>query len=783
LKTLAPLPTKSTDATPTTYPLAISAYDRSQNSSRLSAEVSGNPAPNLRVYTAGSSDTTVNIIKPAAPAGFDVAAGGAEGRLDLVWSAPADTNVTGWRLFRSTDPNFAVTGARAGEGTCIADEGVLSASSSPAVTTYADPGLTGCTTYYYQLAAVSCDETLVPTYASEDYAQAYGDGDAAADDVPRSEISNSTPTDVTPVSAPQIAAAPGTQLIAVSLTNPDRAVEPDFDRTEISFSSSGFPVVMPAAGNPRCQVTGGSLVPDNGGVFPGGGSSGNDFVHGSQAEPSPPGPPLDVDTTYSYLAVAYDRCGNCSSATASATTGECCAASLPDFTPEVTALGCNTALDIAWTAGGLKDVFCTNAGNKVYSLAGYQVYRSAGSAFDDGAKEQLSGLHWPNDYRDTAVSPGGLYSYAIGYTDCLYANGDLAQGKASDYTAATLNGVSLGQVVPDHGNRVLTGDLTQTPITPAIFEHNRVAYTIKNTSAGRMMIRKLTLRWENPTAFLKKIDIGDDATTARETLWEDTSSTLTKSSGSEIFVAKPIDALDALVPLELIFAAEDGTVSALSDMRWYPGVVNQVERDKVGYVHRVTVDMAIENVTTASKDCGRSDTIEVPLGPQVTATSQDFPVEPTPAWPVPGDAGGNPRDQVIVPGGVPVTVTTHVADTSGVGIGAVKLYYFVEQARTLTTAPAWNGGNYIETAMTKVGGTGSDLWHATIPRAGDPFPDNTSVWYFIVAVDVDENFDREPEVGAGAFQYWQQAANFCLSTPDPDHFSLTTPVGCVILEK
>jgi hypothetical protein len=757
--------TKSTDATPTTYYLAVAAYDRSQNNSRLSSEISGNPSPNLRVFTAGSSDTTVNIDKPAAPTGFDVAAGGAEGRLDLGWDPSADTNVRGWRLFRSTDPTFPAThppaGVRAGEGSCIADESTLTTAADPAVTSYADPGLTGCTTYYYKLAAIACDETLVPAYASADYAPAHGDGAAAAADVPRSDISNSTPTDVTPVSSPAVEAVPGWQRTFMSLTNPDRALEPDFDRTEVFFSTSGFPVVAPSAGNPRCQVADGTLVPDRLGVFTSGGSSGNDFVHDSELLESPGTPELHKDATYYYLAVAYDRCGNCSPVTdASKTLAVLCGddpAGLPDFgagSPAVTARGCATTLDIAWSEGGLKSV---------YDFAGYQVYRSEGQTFDEGSATQLSGSRWPNTYLDTAVSPGRFYSYAIRYMDCAYANGN--GGNVSGHFP--VNGLSLGEVAPDSGRLVFTGDLTQTPITPAIFEHNRVGITVRNTSAGPMVIRKLTLQWQQPTAFLKKIVIGDGATTPRETVWEDSSSTLTKGSGSEIVLAKTINALDALVPLELFFAAEDGTVSALSDMRWHPDVVDQTERDKLGSVHPVTVDMAVENGTTGSKDCGRSDTIDVPLGPQVTATAQDFPLEPTPSWQVPGASGVNPRDQVIVPGGVPVAITTHVADTSGVGVGAVRLYYLVENARTLTAAPAWDGSNYVETAMTRVGGAGSDLWKAAIPRSGDPLPDNTSVWYFIVAVDGDGNFDREPEVGAGAFQYYQQTADFCLNTPLP----------------
>jgi len=34
--------------------------------------------------------------------------------------------------------------------------------------------------------------------------------------------------------------------------------------------------------------------------------------------------------------------------------------------------------------------------------------------------------------------------------------------------------------------------------------------------------------------------------------------------------------------------------------------------------------------------------------------------------------------------------------------------------------------------------------------------DGSNVWFFIVAVDTQGNFDREPEADSGAFEYYQQ---------------------------
>ena len=158
----------------------------------------------------------------------------------------------------------------------------------------------------------------------------------------------------------------------------------------------------------------------------------------------------------------------------------------------------------------------------------------------------------------------------------------------------------------------------------------------------------------------------------------------------------------------------------------------------------------------------------MPRGPYVYGTTQDNPSAGTVAWPVPGASGSNARNVVTRGGGTGVTVYTNVFDTSGDGLSSVNLYYYVDASRALTRAPdvATQYPNFsppyaTAIAMEKVAGN----QYRTPTKI--PINDNKNVWYFIVAVDDHGNFDREPEIDSGAFQYFQQPEDTCLTTPNP----------------
>ena len=152
------LVTKCADRTaaPNTYAIQVAAYDSSGNNSAKSAAVSGNPSPDVTSFTASpfSNDTTVNPGKPAAADGVDRRARAADGELVVSWRPPADAATAGYRLYRST----AAFGSGHIDGSLqIRDEAALTA----AVTTWTDTNLERCSTYYYAVASVNCDETLV----------------------------------------------------------------------------------------------------------------------------------------------------------------------------------------------------------------------------------------------------------------------------------------------------------------------------------------------------------------------------------------------------------------------------------------------------------------------------------------------------------------------------------------------------------------------------------------------------------------------------------------------
>jgi hypothetical protein len=144
----------------------------------------------------------------------------------ISWQAPSDGTATvGYRLYRSTTQFESPGTVAIPESLLVASEATLTAET----TSFADTGLLGCTTYYYALASVNCDETLVDTYrfsttpSASDYAAANNDG-------------STTPLDTTPPPAPSLAGSQGWQRRALlTLTNPLQAVSADFDRTTIEW--------------------------------------------------------------------------------------------------------------------------------------------------------------------------------------------------------------------------------------------------------------------------------------------------------------------------------------------------------------------------------------------------------------------------------------------------------------------------------------------------------------------------------------------------------------------
>jgi hypothetical protein len=748
--------TTSTDPAPITYYIAMSAYDRSANNSANSAEIFGNPVPSVSSFAdvpARGSDTTLNPRKPLPPTTFEARDGAAEGSVQLTWAPSTSPDVVEYRLHRSTDPAFIPSGTDSGAGNCVAVLDVADPASPP--TSFTDTGLIGCVPYYYKLTAVNCDESLVAAYTAADYATCYGDGAGTriAADVPTVNITDSTPYDNTkiddiPQPVPEISSFAGWKRVFITLKNPNLTDDPDFDRTEVYYSTSDFPAFLP--GTCTIDPASGTRVIDHGGTFTVPGSAAaNNFKHDSETVENPPEPELSNSTTFYYLATSFDKCGNCTDAKSSATTlSELCGddpPGLPQCSPAIhlsaDAEGCAGVAYLSWTGECLKDgVIGLNQ-----DFSGFHVFRNEGPIYDPShpTHQELTGgvPQWYQTFSDASMTEGTVYSYAVKWADCAFEHDNGGNISNPAVNGGLIENVSVGRLDTDSDDVIRTGDLT---VSPPTYRHNTVTFYLQNTSGRPMTLGSIQISWGNPTAYLRRIVIGDGSTTAQSQVWEAAPPLTFGSTGGTLTVAKSLDALDEEIPVVLTFQKSDGTVGTESDMR----------------ETQLNLTLNYANTSTGSS-CGLTIDGQVPAGPVVMQVVQDQPVAPTTAWAVPGYSGTNVKDQVTVPGGPRVAVYARVQDNSGGGIASATVYYYVDAGGTLTEPPAYNGFNYTPLAMTHLGGTYWGLTGVnTIPAA-----DNSSVWYFIVAVDGDGNFDRDPEINGGAYQYFQQQTDICQNWP------------------
>lgn len=762
--------TKACDATQATYFLRIEAFDKSGNQSDRSAEITGPrppatvPVTNLRSETeaiaANDSDTALNPKAPPAPTGF-AAGTPADNRIQLSWTASPVAGLVGYRLYRSQSAVFTPVGTVAGIGNCIADEKTLGKDATGFLDTgaFLNPAiLRGCTAYYYKLAAIHCDTCLA--IADTNFAAL----PAAPTDPPP------TPTDLSPPPAPLLGAEATYLRIDLRLDNPLRTTTPDFRHTKIWFSTNACPTLDPATGN----VTG-TLVPANGGVFPADGTVSIVF----DSVPGTPAQPLDSDTTYSFLAVAYDQCD--------ANRKESACVSLkpldlqcPDDPPGAPSpvsgitptAGCADNLTLSWSNPATTD------------FKGVHVYRCPQQYHVNCAEsdwtELTSGYIANPTFTDTktqGLQEGKVYSYRIRATDCYYEENigltpwfDPLNNPNDNYTDAFIDNLYPGRIVREDifptpsvyptstSVQALCGSLAEVPPS---FQHNTVNFRVRNTAAGPLTITTLSPSWQNPYAFLQNIVLGDDNTTPTTVVWTDAAAPLSHgSAGGELTLSHAeIYALDEKIPVTLTFKNADQSVSILDNMR-----------EETLYLDFVYGNDAIKPPVT----CGDRITVYVPLGPYVYGTTQDQPSAGTMAWAVPGSEGNSAMNAVLAPGQQMVNVYTNVSDSDYAGIREVRLYYYVDTDKAFGAAPELaatarydkdttvdNLAPYQRINLVPVAG---NQWR-TPGGQGIPASDDANVWYFIVAVDNNDNFDREPEPGSGAFQYYQKPYDVCYNTP------------------
>jgi hypothetical protein len=790
--------------TPVKYYIALAAIDKSGNvSPELSIEASGNPSPDTRtISTFANNDTTINPDVPPAPTVQAIAETPADNVLKLNWS-PSTTVVglTGYRVYRGTTATFVPDGTEL-TGNKIAELG-------PGDVTYTDDGhdlpagkLTGCTPYYYKIAAIACDTTLPVSLMN--FATITG-----------------TATDATPPSSPILVARPGFKRIILSLNNPVRTgpgAEPDFAYSKIWFNKNtavpANPIYYPKI-DALGAITDGTIVPDSfpynpatPGTFTKDGTMVVNFNDENDGNPGNTVPNLhygdaEHPMTYYFLSVAYDQCGNRSLVTSNAVSqGTECFDCLPgDNAPyldcseappapaNVQASGCFGNLTVSW-----------NAMPEDYrDFAGFHLFRCEGATCATGGIELTGGDPlWFTTFTDTSsgatpILPGVQYSYRVEAADCYYER----RGTASDaekalnnpfdnVSSTTINNVSIGQIdrdttLPWLVTGYLRASTTDRPFTtvggtdltriPPTFLHNAVTVWLKNSANTTLTLRQLAASWENPLAYLQKVGVGDGNQTPMEIAWQDTAPTLTQgSTGSSVNLSttSPVTALDDKIPFVTVFKTANGQVNSTVDMR----------QETLRYT------LYFRNDSTNTEGCGVTGYLTVPLGPYLYGVTQDQPSAGTNAWPVPGEQGGNSMNVVTVPGGTKVNVFANVKDTTGVGISAMKVFYYVDTSKGLFTPPPLAAAAdypnalspWTEIHMLKIAG---ETWglRAGFTDRRIPVNDNANVWYFVVAEDAAGNFDREPEVGGGAFQYFQQSGNFCSSIPSPPAITGTSNEG------
>ncbi|MBI5454977.1 MAG: prepilin-type N-terminal cleavage/methylation domain-containing protein [Deltaproteobacteria bacterium] len=832
---LAYTPSTTAAGSGTHYYIAVKAYDNSLNFSDFSTEVSGDPATSNPAFDSGGNDSTLNPVKPPLVTAFTAANGATEGQVALSWAAYDTTNypdVVGFRIYRSTSAfsSYPVDPAAAGIDWIAGEPGGGKPEIAQSATSYTDvgPSLTGCMVYYYAIAPVNCDATLIPDdggdpsskkYIQTDYAATCGDGaSACTPGTGFSAVSGSdtAPNETTAPSAPVIDARAGWKRVALSLTQPASA---DLDQTCLYENDSAtypalltdtdaYPRVSKCYQVNTTSTPNSRLVPDSGGIFTvselAQGQS-TSFWHDSMTVENPGTPSLAETGTYSYRAVSFDLCGNGSPPTSAQATTILCgedpaSGEKPPAVAGASASCCSSPASLTWT-GVSSDTGSPSTPTNPYDLAGYRIFRSSSVDFTGSTMVSGSAPFWGTTYNDATVSDGGTYYYRIVSTDCPYERNNPSEATIkSDMLSGYLNSTLVGPVKPgmldrdekcvgssgscfkDDHREVLTGvDVnnssgtgTNSTTPKSSYKHNTVTMFLSNSSAGTMTITNATVSWVNSSAYLREIKVGGGrsgmgtfSTSIDASATAAVSGTPPYSSGvtNVALTTTQVPASARYVPITFEFKDASGNaVDMRDDQLLITLKVTNDATSTTGCLSYLTVSQSLEGVF-------------VPFGPSISATQQNKPSSPTFSYAVPGSTGLNAVTSgvdgpVIVGSGVSVAVTaniagntTHAVTGSKVTVTSAKLYYKVT-AKTTTTAPT---SGFTEVTMTNPSG---NTWTGTIP-ANEGF----RMWYYIVATDADGNWDRDPEISDGAYVYDQENFDVCDVTPSAPTNLSAVPSG------
>lgn len=281
------------------------------------------------------------------------------------------------------------------------------------------------------------------------------------------------------------------------------------------------------------------------------------------------------------------------------------------------------------------------------------------------------------------------------------------------------------------------------------FRHNLVNLRLKNTAAGTLNPQTVTATWQNANARLQLVSLGDGNTTPAQGPYAGDS----VSGAPFSLTSASLAAQDEEIPLVLAFRKPDTTVDASTNMR----------------SDLLNVSLAWTNPSMDATACTAAlESRTVPPGPIVSRVTLSQPSAGTIAQAIPGNAASPTQpNSIIVPGTVSVDVYAEVLDTSLAGLSSVKLYYKVDNSATpppvAGSYPEFSGSGYNAIDMEYVAG---NEWRTPVDDPIEP-NEGSGVWFFVVAVDNNGDFDREPEIDRGAFEYYQQLADVCNNFPKP----------------
>lgn len=682
------------------YDIAMKCYDTSGNTN---GTYQGPVTGTAAPIDAKPDDSAA----PELPTGTDAAAG--DGTVSLSWTASTSVDTGGYNIYRSDDSGLTYAKVAEVDSTRVS---------------YADLTVTNCPVqpYLYKVTSWDCAANENPHSMQT---ATFGDAAMAGGitDQPVNGTTSTNPTETTPPGDPvNFMALAGADKVYLSYATPADA---DLKGTRILRRADQFPTDTNDAG-----AIGPNNVKDYEPLIP------------SQTYTLEDSYSIAIGTTYYYRAFAYDGCQNYGAGTISQATAMPCgdgAVGSEHFGPPsapsgVTPAVCSAAA-LSWPASaGSENGNLFNPASE-NDVVGYNVYRSTGGVYTKLNATPVTST----SYSDSTVATGNTYYYYVTAVDCA--------AKESTVPSATVTVIPSG-IDWDTGVKALTYGSTGI----AGSQHNVVKLGIKNLGNTAVTINSATMTWTTATALVKKVTLKPFGGSVN-TLWDDTVLPLTSSGAPIDFTGFQPDAtlrrLAAGSTLnELTIEFRDSSNGAFVDLR---GATINVT---IGY----TNDSAGSSCTSSTFS------VPVPVGPVISSTTQNRPVEPTTSNLNPGTVVGaaGAQDASYVWTLYATTVDAAITPESGTTLSSQKLYY-ATTSRSVTTPPSSDysasPAGWTAVDMCQVGA--SNIYETTSSGlcTSTPIPNQSGkrVWYYIKTVDSNGNYDIQPEPSVGVYTYDQDA--------------------------